>query len=75
MDQGLILLDNIISHTTSKKVSGKKAFELYDTYGFPKDLTSLILREKGMEFDEVEFEQEMTITKVALQSRRSDRYR
>jgi len=59
LDQGLILLDTIIANTKDKNISGKKAFELYDTYGFPKDLTSLILREKGMAFNEVEFEEEM----------------
>ena len=59
LDQGLILLDTIIANSKDKNISGKKAFELYDTYGFPKDLTSLILREKGMSFNEVEFEEEM----------------
>ena len=47
LDQGLILLDEIIASSTSKIISGKKAFELYDTYGFPVALTSLILKEKG----------------------------
>jgi alanyl-tRNA synthetase len=60
LDQGLILLDNIIANTTEKTVSGKQAFELYDTYGFPKDLTSLILRENDMNFDEEEFEKSMS---------------
>ncbi len=60
LDQGLVLLDNIVSKAQNNSISGKKAFELYDTYGFPKDLTSLILREKGMEFDEVEFDEEMS---------------
>ncbi len=60
LDQGLILLDTIISNAKNKRISGKKAFELYDTYGFPKDLTSLILREKGMKFDEEEFDAEMS---------------
>ncbi|VAV83858.1 Alanyl-tRNA synthetase, partial [hydrothermal vent metagenome] len=59
LDQGLILLDNIIQNNTSKTVSGAKAFELYDTYGFPKDLTALILREKGLDFDELVFDEEM----------------
>jgi len=59
LDQGLILLDNIISNTAKKTISGIKAFELYDTYGFPKDLTSLILRENDMEFDEKEFDESM----------------
>ena len=64
LDQGLIMLDTIITNSDKKKISGKKAFELYDTYGFPKDLTSLILREKGMEFDESEFDQEMAKQKT-----------
>lgn len=59
LDQGLVLLDRIIETSDSKEISGKKAFELYDTFGFPVDLTSLILREKGLTLDEVEFEVEM----------------
>ena len=59
LDQGLVLLDNIISNARDMTISGKKAFELYDTYGFPKDLTSLILRENEMSFDEAEFDAEM----------------
>jgi len=59
LDQGLILLDTLINNSSEKIISGKKAFELYDTYGFPKDLTSLILRENQMEFDEKEFDIEM----------------
>ncbi len=59
LDQGLILLDNIIKNTKGDTVSGIKSFELYDTYGFPKDLTALILREKGLNFDEDAFLVEM----------------
>jgi alanyl-tRNA synthetase len=55
LDQGLLLLDGIIKNTNGKKVSGKKAFELFDTFGFPIDLTALILSEKGMTLDEEEF--------------------
>jgi len=59
LDQGLILLEQLLSKSTSKTISGKKAFELFDTYGFPIDLTSLILRERGYELDIVEFEEEL----------------
>jgi len=59
LDQGLILLDRIIETTENKIVSGEKAFELYDTYGFPIDLTALILSEKGMTLDEAGFEVEL----------------
>ncbi|MFY0630313.1 MAG: alanine--tRNA ligase [Flavobacteriaceae bacterium] len=59
LDQGLVLLDRIIETSNSKVISGKKAFELYDTFGFPIDLTSLILREKGLSLDEGDFHTEM----------------
>ena len=59
LDQGLVLLENIIKDSASKTISGKKAFELYDTFGFPIDLTALILRERGYDLDEKEFESEL----------------
>jgi len=59
LDQGLVLLNRIVEESTEKIISGEKAFELYDTYGFPFDLTSLILREKGLQIDEVGFHAEM----------------
>ncbi len=59
LEQGLILLNRMTETAKDKKISGAKVFELYDTFGFPKDLTALILREKGFEFDEAEFESEM----------------
>jgi alanyl-tRNA synthetase len=59
LDQGLQLLDNVIAQTEGKEVSGEKAFELYDTFGFPKDLTALILKEKGMTYNEAEFDTEL----------------
>ncbi len=55
LGQGLGLLDNVIEATKGKQVSGKKAFELYDTFGFPIDLTALILSEKGYSLNEEEF--------------------
>ncbi|MFD1094969.1 alanine--tRNA ligase [Salegentibacter chungangensis] len=59
LDQGLIRLENIIEESKDGKVSGKKAFELYDTFGFPIDLTALILRERGYDLDQEEFEAEL----------------
>jgi len=55
LEQGLILLEGIVKQTQGNIVSGKKAFLLYDTYGFPIDLTSLILSEQGMSLNEEEF--------------------
>lgn len=59
LDQGLVLLENVIETADSKKISGKKAFELYDTFGFPIDLTALILRERGYSLNENEFDIEL----------------
>ena len=59
LDQGLQLLDKVVAETKGKEVSGAKAFELYDTFGFPIDLTALILREKGYELDEAGFNASM----------------
>ena len=55
LDQGLQLLDKVILESNGNTVQGEKAFELYDTFGFPIDLTALILREKGYELDEAGF--------------------
>lgn len=63
LDQGLQLLDNVVTKTKGNEVSGEKAFELYDTFGFPKDLTALILKEKGMSFNESEFDTSMKAQK------------
>ena len=59
LEQGLLMLDVMIQNTTDKQLSGSKAFELYDTYGFPKDLTALILSEHGMTLDEASFEEHL----------------
>ena len=59
LEQGLLMLDVMIQNTTNKQLSGSKAFELYDTYGFPKDLTALILSEKGLTLDEAGFEENL----------------
>lgn len=59
LDQGLVLLDNVIANSKDKTIVGAKAFELYDTYGFPKDLTQLIAREQGYDVDMAGFDVEM----------------
>jgi alanyl-tRNA synthetase len=59
LDQGLVMLNRIMDESKSDTISGEKAFELYDTYGFPIDLTSLILREKGLSLDEAGFHSAM----------------
>ena len=59
LDQGLQLLDKVVAETSGNEVSGAKVFELYDTFGFPKDLTALILKEKGFSYNEVDFESEL----------------
>lgn len=59
LDQGLLLLDRIIETTNGKEILGSKVFELKDTYGFPEDLTDLILREKGYTYNVAEFKAEL----------------
>ncbi len=59
LEQGLNLLDTIISNNKNAKISGKKVFQLKDTYGFPEDLTDLILRENDLTYDVDEFKSEL----------------
>ena len=59
LDQGLTLLDTLLVTSKDMIVNGAKVFELYDTFGFPLDLTALIAREKGYQIDEVGFETHM----------------
>ena len=59
LDKGLVLLDVIISASNTKEISGEKVFELYDTFGFPVDLTALILSEKGYTLDEKGFQEKL----------------
>lgn len=62
LQQGLVLLDEVLRKET-KQVPGEKAFELYDTFGFPFDLTALIASERGYTVDEKEFETAMQLQK------------
>jgi alanyl-tRNA synthetase len=58
LEKGLKRIEDIIGHT-KHTISGSNAFELYDTYGFPFDLTRLIASERGLTIDELGFNTEM----------------
>ncbi len=66
LDKGLKLLDQLIKNANKnnrKAIKGEDAFKLYDTFGFPLDLTELILKEKGLTVDHEEFNKEMKAQK------------
>lgn len=62
IERGLELLDNSLDTLTEKdntQLDGKRAFELYDTFGFPLDLTQMLARERGFTVDDAGFEHSM----------------
>ncbi len=59
LDKGMGILREAIVSTKDKILSGSTAFKLYDTYGFPLDLTADVVREHGLEVDTEVFDQEM----------------
>jgi alanyl-tRNA synthetase len=64
LEKGLKRIDVLESELKGKTLSGPLVFELYDTFGFPVDLTSLIARERGFEIDEDGFRAEMNQQKT-----------
>ncbi|MEM9444589.1 MAG: alanine--tRNA ligase [Verrucomicrobiota bacterium] len=58
LDRGIELFEKIVDK--GKEISGEDAFKLYDTYGFPVDLTQLMARERGLKVDEIGFEKFMS---------------
>jgi alanyl-tRNA synthetase len=67
LEQGLKRIDTIIQSTKKAEqevIDGTATFELYDTYGFPVDLTSLIARENGLSIDEEAFNVELQKQKL-----------
>jgi len=64
LEQGLVLLDSMIGSSKDKTIAGEKAFELYDTFGFPIDLTTLILEEKGYALDVAGYEKALQAQKA-----------
>ncbi len=66
LETGMRLLDQLVGNAKKEKsriISGKEAFALYDTFGFPLDLTELILSEQEIEVDRDAFQQEMDAQK------------
>ena len=66
LEKGISLLDTVMAKARNEGsdcISGIDAFTLYDTYGFPLDLTRLILKENGMTLDEAGFDAEMAAQK------------
>ncbi|MDP3665296.1 MAG: alanine--tRNA ligase [Sediminibacterium sp.] len=67
LDKGLKRIDDIIK-SSGKEIEGKAAFELFDTFGFPIDLTRLIAAENNLLIDEKGFESEMQLQKTRSRS-------
>jgi alanyl-tRNA synthetase len=68
LDQGMKLLEKALSGSTEKIVSGEVIFKLYDTYGFPVDLTADVARERNLQMDLVGFEECMAEQKALSRS-------
>ena len=61
LDQGMRILSDAISQLDGKEIPGEVVFKLYDTYGFPTDLTADIARERNLALDMAGFDREMEI--------------
>ncbi len=64
LERGIKILDENLTKVSNKTFPGSTAFKLYDTYGFPLDLTADILKGKGIKVDNVGFEKEMEKSKA-----------
>jgi len=63
LDTGMSILESAIEDIAGSEISGEVAFKLYDTYGFPVDLTADVARERGLTIDMAGFDSEMNIQK------------
>jgi len=61
LDKGLGILNDAIANMSGTVIDGETAFRLYDTYGFPLDLTADVARERGLTVDDAGFEQAMNV--------------
>ena len=68
LERGLTLLDDALSEVKDGILSGEVAFKLYDTYGFPLDLTADVCRERNIAIDEEGFEREMEAQRLRAQA-------
>ena len=72
INSGMEMLEELLNNCSDNKLSGEDAFKLYDTYGFPIDLTRELCAEKGVSIDEETFTKLMTEQKVRARSARKD---
>jgi alanyl-tRNA synthetase len=68
LSQGVTILERAISQLNGTEISGQTAFELWDTYGFPVDLTADMARERGLTVDQAGFERHMEEQRKRSQS-------
>ncbi len=59
LDQGMRIFEHAVAELSGKELSGETVFKLYDTYGFPADLTADVARERGLSVDMAEFDRLM----------------
>jgi len=68
LERGMGILNEALGKLEGKQVPGEVVFKLYDTYGFPADLTNDVAREQGLSIDEAGFEKAMQAQKALAQS-------
>ena len=68
LDRGILHFSKVIDDMSGKTIAGAEAFKLYDTFGFPLDLTQVMAREKGLSVDSKGFEKEMALQKKRAKS-------
>ncbi|MEJ2398514.1 MAG: alanine--tRNA ligase, partial [Gammaproteobacteria bacterium] len=71
LDQGMQILEQAIAALKDKTIPGEVVFKLYDTYGFPADLTNDVARERGLKLDNAGFEQAMNAQRERARASKS----